>query len=234
MALPPPAKKKLRLNVPVVRRESDPAFYIVPPILLAVVFAFCAYVPRTVKKAEKVVVEKPAVVAPAEPVKPEVVLTDPNVDLPEYAIPSGMQNVLVGAADVRVSAPGTDTPAKNAVDGSCENDPHVAVAMPAAAENAWWQVELPAGQGVAAERLIIYGGGSESPVGKLKGGFSVEIQFDDGSMEQRQFCKQGFALEGYESWNLSGKPAVQRVRVTALKPDCPVVLREVQLLAPAN
>ncbi len=233
MALPPPAKKKLRLNVPVVRRESDPAFYIVPPILLAVVFAFCAYVPRTVKKAEKVV-EKPVVVTPAEPEKPEVVLTDPNVDLPEYAIPTGMQNALVGAADVRVSAPAADAPAKNAVDGSCENDTHVAVAMPGEGENAWWQVELPAGQGVAAERLVIYGGGSESPVGKFKGGFSVELQFDDGSTELRQFCKQGFALEGYESWKLSGKPAVQRVRVTALKPNAPVVLREVQLIAPAN
>ncbi len=235
MASPHPAKPKLRLNVPVIRKESDPAFYIVPPVLLVLVFAFCAYVPRAEKKSEPVAAapQQTVVETPAEPVKEAVVLEDPNVSLPDFTIPSGMKNLLVGATDVRVSSPGKDAPAANAVDGSCENDVHVAVAMPGSGENAWWQVEVPAGQELAAERLVVYGGGSKSPVGKFLGGFSVEVQYADGGVDAREFCKEGFALEGYETWKLKSSQGVQRVRVTALKPDAPVVLREVQLIGPA-
>ncbi len=230
MASPHPAKNRLRLSAPVIRRESDPAFYIVPPVLLALVFAFCAYVPHEVNKKPVAAAPSQAVEAPSAAVRKEVQLADPNESLPEYSMPSGRKNLLVGATSVSVSAPGKDAPATNAVDGSCENDTHVAVAMPAAGQPAWWQVEAPSGDGFAAERVVIYGGGSKSPAGKLRGGFRVDVLYADGEMEQREFCREGFALEGYESWQLNDSRPVFRVRVTALKPDAPVVLREVQLI----
>ncbi len=241
MALKAPAQRKLKLQAPVLKKEKDPAFYIVPPVLIAVVYAFCAFVPHDVKpQTPAATAAKPAATAKVDresaPARSGVALAweDPNTALPEYTMPAGCENVLEGVAGVSVSAAGTGAPAGNAVDGSCENDGHVAVANPAGGENAWWQVEAQDGQPFSGERIVIYGGGSRSIAGKLVGGFRVEVAFAGGETISREFCQPGFALEGHETWELGGQQSVQSIRVSALKADAPVVLREVQLIGPAR
>ncbi len=228
MASSPLERLKLKVQAPTLKAEKDSAFYVVPPLLVAAVFAFCAYVPREVMNfslpsARRVVVQ-------AE--KPRVELPDPNASLPEYAMPTGCANLLEGAKALKVSAAGEGAPAANAVDGSCADDDRVAVAQPVGNSPAWWQVELPTGQ--AGQQLVIYGGGSKSPAGKFTGGFSVEVTYEGGQKAQRSFCSEGFALEGYETMKLDTSQKVERVRVTAQKTDAPVVLREVQLISAAD
>ncbi len=222
--------KQLRLKVQTarVKREKDPAFYIVPPILVAAVFAFCAYVPRSVldfKRSSGV-----RMIAASKIVR--VDMPDPNVGLPDYELPEGCVNLLRGAANVKVSAPVEGAPALNAVDGSCADNDVIAAALPADNESAWWQVELP--QGKPGQELVIYGGGSQSSAGKFVGGFSVDVQYDNGETATRSFCLEGFALEGYETMTLSESAKVKRIRVTALEGKAPVVLREVMLIGPAD
>ncbi len=236
----------------VAARKDGPAFYIVPPVLVAAAFAFCAIVPRglpapasSARPAAVAGGAKPAAAAKTAPAatvsksaaKPAVAAAprDINDGLPEFAIPAGQENVLEGIESVALSAPkAEDMGAINAVDGSCENDRHVAVAVPGADGEAWWQASAPGGACWAGDRVVVYGGGSASPVGKMVGGFRVDVTLEDGACMSRDFCEQGFALEGYESWNLGGERRVQGLRVTALQPGQPVVLREVQLLGSAS
>ncbi len=223
MASLSPDKFRLKVQVAKLAPEKDPAFYIVPPLLVAALFAFCAYVPRAVLNFKHPFAPKYVAAS-----KPRVDLPDPNINLPLFAIPSGSENLLKGAQRVSVSAEDKEAPARNAVNGSCEDDANVAVALPAGKTPAWWQVEIPAG--VMGEELVIYGGGSQSPAGKLIGGFSVEIEYSGGQTVSREFCREGFALEGHETWKLDAAQSVRRIRVSALRPDTPIVLREVQLI----
>ncbi len=226
MASPTPQGRKLNLQVPVLKVEKDPAFYIVPPLLLAAVFAFCAYVPR-----DWVSFKRPVSKVIAVQQKPRVELPDPNATLPAYAIPAGCANLLQGAEKVTVSAAEEAAPALNAVNGSCADDAHVAVARPSGGP-AWWQVELP--KAAAGQELVIYGGGSKSPAGKLEGGFSVEVTYEGGEVARRSFCREGFALEGHETMKLDEEQKVKSVRITALRPQALIVLREVQLIGSAD
>ncbi len=234
-------------------RKDGKAFYIVPPILVVAVFAFCAVVPRglpttaaapatpAAKPAAVASASKPAAKPAAKPAstpadKPVAVATAPkdvNDGLPEFAIPAGQGNLLEGIESVAVSAPEEGMEAVNAVDGSCENDRYVAVARPAAEGGAWWQASAPGGAAWAGDCVVVYGGGSASPAGKMLGGFRVDLTLEDGNIMSRDFCKEGFALEGHESWKLGGTQRVAALRVTALQPGQPVVLREVQLLGAA-
>ncbi len=223
MASPSPKRSRLTVQVSMLKPEKDPAFYIVPPLLVAAVFAFCAFVPRAVFNFRHPFAPK---YVAAE--KPRVELPDPNVSLPEYEMPGGCTNLFRRADKVTVSAAVKEAPAHNAVNGSCADDAQVAVAQPAGGAPAWWQVEMP--RAMAGQELVIYGGGSQSPAGKFVGGFSVEVEFEGGETASREFCREGFALEGYETWKLEGGQGVRRVRVSALRPDTPVVLREVQLI----
>ncbi len=218
----------MRLQAPVIKAEKDPAFYVVPPLLVAAVFAFCAYVPRDAVDFKRPSAKRVVVAAPK---LERVTLADPNTSLPEYEIPAGCVNLLQGAKSVKVSAAAEGAPALNAVNGSCADDAEVAVAQPSGGA-AWWQVETPSG--LAGQELVIYGGGSQSPAGKLTGGFRVEVDYTGGKKASREFCREGFALEGHEHMKLDASQKVKRIRVTALKPEALVVLREVQLIGPAN
>ncbi len=255
MARPRPLP--LTVQTPTVAAPKDgAAFYIVPPVIVAVAFAFCALVPRglppvpvaesTAKPAAVTSTAKPAATKPAtsgsaastarpaSPVTPVAASPkDINDGLPEFPIPSGQENLLEGIETVSVSAPKAELDAINAVDGSCENDRHVAVGMPGAGGEAWWQASAPEGAPWAGDCVVIYGGGSASPEGKLIGGFRVDVTLEDGAIMSRDFCEQGFALEGYESWKLGGERRVKSLRVTALQREQPVVLREVMLLGTA-
>ncbi len=221
-----PEKLRLKVQAPKLKADKDPAFYVVPPLLVAAVFAFCAYVPR-----ELLAFKRPSGVRVIAAQKMRVELPDPNTSLPEYEIPAGCANLLQGTQIVTASAEAEGTPASNAVNGSCADDAHVAVAHPADGQ-AWWQAELA--EPAIGQELVIYGGGSKSPAGKFVGGFQVDVVYGGGSTESRSFCKEGFALEGYETWQLDGSQPVQSIRVSALGKDAPVVLREVQLIGPAH
>ncbi len=227
MASPNPEKRRLKLQPPVLKAEKDYAFYIVPPVVVALVFAFCAYVPREMLRFNRKHAPKPVV---EEQVR--VDMPDPNASLPGYDIPEGCVNLLQGAQKVSASSDDAATPARNAVNGSCEDTAEVAVARAAQGSVAWWQVEMEAGK--PAQQVIVYGGGSKSPAGKLEGGFCVEVLYDGGEKQTRDFCQDGFALEGYESLKLDRALGVRRVRVIALRPDTPLVLREVQLIGEAE
>ncbi len=224
MESPSPQKRKLKLQVPVLKAEKDPAFYIVPPLLVAALFAFCAYVPRDVLNFKRT----PRL---ATTQKARVDLPDPNANLPEYEIPEGCVNLLQGAQAVSVSAELAGASALNAVNGSCADDANVAVAQPSGSP-AWWQAELP--QASAGQAVVVYGGGSQSPVGKLEGGFSVEVTYEGGETASRDFCSEGFALEGHEVMKLDSTQNVQRIRVSALAPGKSIILREVQLISSAH
>ncbi len=228
MASSPLESLRLKVQAPTLRKERDFAFYIVPPLLVAAVFAFCAYVPRSVldfKRDSGV-----RVVAAAKAARVE--MPDPNADLPDYEIPSGCTNLLQGVTAVKSSGELAGAPVLNALDGSCADDANVAVAQPSGSHPAWWQVEVPAGR--AGQQLVIYGGGSQSPAGKLVGGFSVDVVYEGGRKDSREFCSDGFALEGYEAMALDSSLPVKRIRVTALTPQTPIVLREVQLIGAAE
>ncbi len=222
-----PQKLRLKVQKATLKPDKDAAFYIVPPLLVAAVFAFCAYVPRSVLDFKRSSGVKLIAAAKAA----RVDMPDPNASLPEYELPTGCANLLQGVGRATVSAALTGAPALNALNGSCADDENVAVAMPADGE-AWWQAELPGGK--AGQELVIYGGGSQSPAGKFVGGFSVEVEYSSGETKTRSFCTDGFALEGYETMKLDSAESVKRIRVTALKPHTPVVLREVQLIGSAE
>ncbi len=227
MASSTPKKGRLKLQAPVLKVEKDPAFYIVPPLLVAAVFAFCAYVPRNAVNFKR----PSGVRIVAAEKKARVEMPDPNASLPDYEMPSGCRNLLEGVTAVNVSAAEAGAPALNAVDGSSANDANVAMARPSGGP-AWWQAELPSAR--VGQAVVIYGGGSQSPAGKLEGGFRVEVEYAGGGKDSREFCREGFALEGYETMKLGGTQGVKRIRVTSLKSDTPIVLREVQLIGPAN
>ncbi len=244
-------------------RKDGPAFYVVPPLLLAAVFVFCAHVPgpgSLFSSETDVAVAPPATdaaapgAAPVDAAAPAATATegqksagagmgvamtpsapaDVNDDLPEFAIPEGMESVAEGAELVSVSASREGMPPDNAVDGSCENDGYVAVALPGAdGSSAWWQLDAPQNSSFSANTVVVYGGGSASPAGKLVGGFRVDVTLEDGTVVSRNFCEPGFALEGYEALPLGGDKRVRRVRVTSLRTGTPVVLREVQLIGQA-
>ncbi len=219
----------MKVQVPVPGAEKDPAFYVVPPLLVAAVFAFCAYVPRELLDFKR----PSAGSALVQAERPKVELPDPNLSLPEFKLPAGCSNLLQNARAVTVSAEVEGAPALHAVNGSCADDDKVAVAAPGKDKQpAWWQVKLP--QGAAAQQLVIYGGGSKSPAGKLVGGFRVEVEYDNSRTQNREFCREGFALEGYETMKLDSGAGVKSIRVTALRPDTPLVLREVQLISAAE
>ncbi len=226
------------------------AFYIVPPVLLAAVFAFCALVPReitagatTAAPAAVAAASSPgAAVSPAPapdaavaggnnataptPVAATAV-ADLNDGLPEFEIPHGRANLLEGLESVSASTTQEDMEPINAVDGTCDNDRHVATAMPDAQGSAWWQIDAPKGAPLVGDCVVVYGGGSASPAGKMLGGFRVDVTLADGSVLSRNFCEPGFALEGYEAWKLGGDKSARSLRVTALQSGKPVVLREV-------
>ncbi len=221
-----PKQLRLKVQTAQVRKEKDLAFYLVPPVLVAALFAFCAYVPRSVLSFNR----GPAVkVVSAQ--KTRVELPDPNTSLPGYEMPEGCSNLLRGATAVRVSAAVAESPALNAVNGSSADDANVAVAQPTGNSAAWWQVDMP--RAAAGRELVIYGGGSKSPAGKFVGGFSVEVEYEGGEKTMREFCREGFALEGFETMKLNAMENVKRIRVTSLG-GTPVVLREVQLIGRAD
>ncbi len=228
------------LNSPAKPKGKDLAFYIVPPVLVAAVFAFCALVPNGAAPAKPMAATQPVAKPVATVTKPvveepkEVLPTDPNATLPPFAIPAGCENVLEGAELVSCSAEDKDCPAINAIDGSCEDDAHVAVVRPAGGEAAWWKIDASEDHSFSGDTLVVYGGGAKSPAGKLEGGFMVVLELKDNRSMSRTFCEPGFALEGYEAWKLGGMQEVAHVRVIALKKDKPLVLREVQLIGPAE
>ncbi len=221
-----PSQLRLKVQTATIKKEKDFSFYLVPPLLLAAVFAFCAYVPRSVLNFKR---DSGVRIVAAQ--KHRVELPDPNASLPEFAIPAGCTNYLQGAQQVTVSGAVEGASALNAVDGSCADDANIAVANSVQGA-AWWQVELPAG--VPAQQVVVYGGGSQSPAGKFVGGFNVEVEYEGGETINREFCSEGFALEGHEMMALDGSLQVRRVRVSAMRSGNPVVLREVQLIGPAN
>ncbi len=208
------------------KKSSAPAFILVLLLLLGAGYAYYANTPQGAAPAKA---EKKAAMAPKTARRSDV-----NSALAPYAISEGSKNLLAGAKKVSVSAADDACPATNAVDGSCENDANVAVARPAGGENAWWQVEAAAGKEYAGDCVVIYGGGTNSPAGKLIGGFRVDVEYADGETDSREFCKPGFALEGHEAWQLGNDSGVRSIRVSALRADTPIVLREVQLIGPAH
>ncbi len=223
-----PKQLRLKVQSAKVKADKDPAFYIVPPLLVAAVFAFCAYVPRALLDFDRGSGVK--VIGAAKATR--VDMPDPNASLPGYELPEGCANLLQGVTSVKVSATAEGAPALNALNGSCADDANVAVAQPVGNKPAWWQVDVPGGK--AGQRLVIYGGGAQSPAGKFVGGFNVEVEYAGGEKASRDFCREGFALEGYESMKLNAAEPVRRIRVSALNLNSPVVLREVQLIGTAN
>lgn len=155
---------------------------------------------------------------------------DPNATLPPYAIPDGFDNLL--PPDTPASASATDAayPLSNATDGSVENDDTVALALPAEGKPAWAEWTPAPGSTAAVSTVVIYGGGSQSKRGKLCGGFRVELTLADGSRLSRNFCEAGFALEGYEAWTLPRAADVRRLRISSLRNNRILVLRQVQLI----
>lgn len=166
-----------------------------------------------------------AVVTVNEPFDP-----DPNAALAPYAIPEGFANLL--QADTPASASATDAayPLSNATDGSVDNDDAVALALPTEGKPAWAEWTPAPGSTSAVSTVVIYGGGSQSKRGKLCGGFRIELTLADGSRLSRNFCEAGFALEGYEAWTLPRAADVRRLRISSLRNNRLLVLRQVQLI----
>jgi len=227
------------------RTAKDPLFFIFPPIILACIFAYCAFnenpeqiaaiaaekqalitasleaiqQPKKIAKIAKLENKEPALVIP----------NDLNNDLAYFIIPDGDVNIITSTA--KLSQSGKDNanyPASNATDGNIANDRKLAVARPDSGP-AWWMAELEEHKG-HVNTLVIYGGASASPEGKLSGGFEVEIQTIQGETLARQFCVQGFALEGHETWVLHTPLMLKSIKITSLSNKNPIVLREVQAL----
>lgn len=158
---------------------------------------------------------------------------DPNADLEPYVPADGMVNLLTADTPARAGAVDEAFPLSNATDGSVENDAGVAVALPTDDKPAWAEWLPAPGSAAAVTTVVIYGGGSQSPAGKLCGGFRVELKLADGSVLKRRFCEAGFALEGYEVWTLPKAADVRSLSISALRNNRPLVLRQVQLIGPA-
>lgn len=158
---------------------------------------------------------------------------DPNADLEPYVPADGMVNLLASDTPARAGAVDEAFPLSNATDGSVANDAGVAVALPTDDKPAWVEWSPAPGSASAVTTVVIYGGGSRSPAGKLCGGFRVELKLADGSVLKRRFCEAGFALEGYEVWTLPKAADVRALSISALRSNRPLVLRQVQLIGPA-
>ncbi len=185
--------------------------------------AVAATTQKTPSKKTKATTPIPTLVIPA----------DVNNDLPAYVIPEGQVNVLAGGkAQATQSGYAKLFPAKLALDGSVKNDDKLSVAEALGGSTAWWQAEL-AGNGAAVSSIVIYGGGSASPAGKLLGGFEVVIEDVNGDVLTRKFNEQGFALEGHEEWQLDAPITLKTIRVNALARRTPVTLREVLAISPS-
>lgn len=222
---------------------KDPLFFILPSTILAGIFAFCAFNENPEKiaaiaKEEQAAIEAALKPAPKKLAKietkvdieaPLVIPNDLNNDLACFVIPEGDENVITSEA--KLSQSGTnnaDYPAANAIDGNIANDRRLAVARPDSSP-AWWMAELAEHKG-HVNTIVIYGGASASPEGKLCGGFEVEIQTMEGETLARDFCKQGFALEGHEAWVLPKPVTIKSIKITSLSDKNPIILREVQAL----
>lgn len=186
--------------------------YIIPPILLAGIFAFCAMNPFTPQ------VEETGPVASAEQT---------------YTWSSDEKNLLTsGTVMVAQSGSEIDFAARNAIDSVVADDELVSCATPDGSP-AWWKVDLiKSNAGRLAYSIVIYGGGENSPMGKLAGGFEVQLETADGERFAKRFCEDGFPLEGYEVWDLEYATPLTRILITSLTEDKNLVLREVQAIGP--
>ncbi|MFI3244697.1 MAG: hypothetical protein R3Y56_10640 [Akkermansia sp.] len=201
--------------------------YSIPPVILLAIFGYCAthtFVPAPKPKAAPVVAAASSAHASAEP-------DDLNNNLPNYTWSAPQSNLLSSSsAKVSQSAGGNQYAASYAIDGSTNNDAKVAQSIPSNGQS-WWKAEFINGSSRGAiATLVIYGGGSASPVGKLKGGFEVTVEGANGQNYTRRFCEEGFALEGYEAWTLDVPTKLRSITITSLKTDAPLVLREVQAI----
>ncbi len=218
-------KKKLKSA-----NTANTLAYVVPPLILVAIFGYCAthpFVPAEKTKVEEVVTTPSK--TPTSSAAPTIVKSEPadiNNNLPDYQIAASEQNV-INAAKVSQSGSSKDCVAANAVNGSTANDGRVAQAL-AAGGKTWWKAEFAKAE--AVNTIVIYGGGSASPVGKLKGGFEVAVQSADGQSYTKRFCEEGFALEGYEAWKLDAPTTVSSITITSLDSKNALVLREVQAI----
>ncbi len=204
--------------------------YSIPPLILAIIFGYCAthtFVPAPKPKVEPAV----ASTSSSAPTSTSAQPADVNNDLPDYTWAAPQRNFLTSStAKVSQSATGGNYVASYAIDGSKKNDAKVAQSLPANG-TAWWKADFINGSTTGTiSTLVIYGGGSASPVGKLKGGFEVTVEGTDGQNFTRRFCEEGFALEGYEAWTLDVPTKLRSITITALKSETPLVLREVQAI----
>ncbi len=205
--------------------------YSVPPVILLAIFAYCAthpFTPAPKPKAEPVAV---VTAASSSTAGAESATGDINDNLPDYTWASPQRNLLTPSlAKVSQSADAATYAATNAIDGSTQNNTKVAQALPTDGAS-WWKADFINGASTSAvSTLVIYGGGSASPVGKLKGGFEVTVEGANGQNYTRRFCEEGFALEGYESWTFDVPTKLRTIKITSLKDDAPLVLREVQAI----
>ncbi len=228
-------------KTPAATQRPDYLFYAVPPLILLLLFAFMkinsqppsatratAAAPAAVKKPTTPAIAKPT--APAAPVIPP----DVNNDLPAFAIPAGQVNHLAdGKAMATQSGFAKKFPAEQSLDGSIQNDAKVSIAEAVGGEPAWWQAEL-SGNGAPVKTVVIYGGGTGNPSGKLLGGFRVELEDVNGETQSRVFHELGFALEGHEAWTLTAPAVLKTIRVSSLNRRSPIILREVLAIGEAQ
>ncbi len=221
--------------------RPDYLFYAVPPVILLAIFAYCAKNSRPLPAPTPIVVAAASTNTAAKTPANKQVSTDPeelvippdvNNDLPDYVIPAGQKNVLAGS-EATQSGFAKKFPAQQALDGSTKNDAKVAIAEAAGGRPAWWQADL-AGNGAAVNSVVVYGGGSANPAGKLLGGFRVELEDAQGETLSREFHEMGFALEGYEEWKLDAAFNLKTIRVSALNSRSPIILREVLAVGAAQ
>ncbi len=207
--------------------------YSIPPVILLAIFGYCAthpFVPAPKPKVAAVATASSASSATSQASSSKEP-ADLNNGLPNYSWAATQRNFLTSTlSKVSQSATGGSYAASNAIDGSLKNDAKVAQSLPANG-SAWWKADFINGSTTGAiSTLVIYGGGSASPVGKLKGGFEVTVEGANGQNYTRRFCEEGFALEGYEAWTLDVPTKLRSVTITSLKADTPLVLREVQAI----
>lgn len=162
---------------------------------------------------------------------------DPNVNLPDPKLPSGVTNWLYidgnkPKASLAEGAPETYAP-EHATDGDTKDTDKVALATPVNGKAAWWSCSLKESHPVS--HIVIYGGGAQSTQGKLTR-FRVELTLDypQNPKLARTFLKEGFALEGSEVWELKKPYKVKSVKVISLSKEAPLVIREIQLFGPKN
>ncbi len=222
--------------------RPDYLFYAVPPVILLAIFAYCAKNSRPLPAPQPIVVAAASTTTPtaakattnqgAEPADELIIPPDVNNDLPDYVIPAGQKNLLAGS-EATQSGFAKKFPAQQALDGSTKNDAKVAIAEAVGGKPAWWQADL-AGSAAAVSSVVIYGGGSANPAGKLLGGFRVELEDAQGEILTRDFHEMGFALEGFEEWKLDAAFNLKTIRVSSLNSRSPIILREVLAVGAAQ